>query len=904
MPSRASGYEIAYYLNVDNEANMTNNINIQLGYEHDKWLFKNGSTNISFGDDESLFGISNSSLTSQEIVYTINAQFLRRYYGISYTSYTEQNIYVYSVCKPMNFGVKVYVKDISTNKIVSGYEGVGSDNLFTIAQPLQLGMTKYIDMADKGVNNLIQATIEGKGYILKNMYVDHNMNSSLYPVTYDLTSTAVNTNNLRLVVDISLLKSAINYTEGVEVIGDNRFLNFYIDAAPIVVFDFNITNAGLDKQLSDRKLTIDGVTVASGSKGTQFTGTLEQVEGAYRYIGYYGQRLRVSFSADKKYYQGVDINVVYISSEGDQVEEGVNIGVGNMYYTLKGNSKAEIQVVPKTYTADVKIYYSSSLPDMSNWGEMMNEGSDITNYENIINASGVQVFSSAGVMSTTSTTGVYYYGDKLTVTYALNSEISKDMQAAVYYNKNEATGSFEDGEYTTEIVFNGSNLEVVIYVYTRPSAVILTTNMPSLHTADISVSVSGGTPITVQGKEIKDVAINLTSGQTLTVYVKEQVGFRFDKTYKGLTGENIESNATKVDKVYVFNMFTEGFSSDMLGVYTLNFTQIPIEVRFEHHLIYPEHEKLDIPVTYTATSDTRTIQLGSEVTLTKDQDPEGYRFEKYTYKTYSGQGHVDLNLTKIDEVSDKFTIDSTILDYLSTVTEEDGKLPLVIYVNYVRQYTFNIEANNETIVKVYGIDGEEMDSTKYYDHGTEFRLSIQTKDTEHYMIESKINGEDAKVSSGTEQYTNLGHISGFTSEKYELNQTSSIRTEAVAEKYTIQIKEKVYNGSEEEREYEIVKQEGWYKWLGNIYYRTKGDFSYNSEVEIYILISTPKMGQENYAEGEITREGKSILGQGTKTAEGTEYTIKYKVSGEYISGTMLDSKITVLFNKLYYVTLN
>ena len=41
MPSRDSGYEIAYYLNVDNEANMTNNINIQLGYEHDKWLFKN-----------------------------------------------------------------------------------------------------------------------------------------------------------------------------------------------------------------------------------------------------------------------------------------------------------------------------------------------------------------------------------------------------------------------------------------------------------------------------------------------------------------------------------------------------------------------------------------------------------------------------------------------------------------------------------------------------------------------------------------------------------------------------------------------------------------------------------------------------------------------------------------------
>ena len=71
----------------------------------------------------------------------------------------------------------------------------------------------------------------------------------------------------------------------------------------------------------------------------------------------------------------------------------------------------------------------------------------------------------------------------------------------------------------------------------------------------------------------------------------------------------------------------------------------------------------------------------------------------------------DVNILVTDHQKYIFTINETILQYLETVEVENGKLPLVIYVNYVKQYTFKFEYlcdKNEVSASVTDTEGKPL----------------------------------------------------------------------------------------------------------------------------------------------------------------------------------------------------
>jgi uncharacterized protein YkuJ len=372
-------------------------------------------------------------------------------------------------------------------------------------------------------------------------------------------------------------------------------------------------------------------------------------------------------------------------------------------------------------------------------------------------------------------------------------------------------------------------------------------------------------------------------------------------------------------------LFDEGFDSSKLGTYILNFTQIPFEVEFKYWLIEPEIKELEgdaLPEGYFATANTEVMQLGSEVILNQGEDKVGYGFDGYTYMANKkDESSENLGLIEIDETTQMFVLNSDILSTLSNDNiQTDGDkqyIALVIYVNYIRQYTFEINSQ-ESVVEIFAENGEKIDHTKYYNHGTEFKISVRAKDTDHYQIDAIINNDminNANKGNVISQInTNLGNLSGFEIE-YVLDSGCKIETSVLAEKYTINLNQQLYNSidSSNESPKELSTEtpnEDWFKLSENIYYKVAGDFSYNTAVEVQIFVANSKVNQTTYyVLDTITINGQQInLGTANVSTvdskDGVIYSANYNIVGGLLSNeSAAIAKMDVKFKALYYVTL-
>ena len=256
----------------------------------------------------------------------------------------------------------------------------------------------------------------------------------------------------------------------------------------------------------------------------------------------------------------------------------------------------------------------------------------------------------------------------------------------------------------------------------------------------------------------------------------------------------------------------------------------------------------------------------------------------------------------------------------------------MIYVNYVKQYRFSTTTTDSKVEIYVEYTGEETpdltvgetkyilaNTTDYYDHGTKFRVKASTNDTEHYTIRTIIKMvEDQEIvindanqdlvettiECSTTKY-NPSKLSAYTSKEFTLTNMCTIQVIAISEKYTLQVTQKVNPGAEAGILYEITAQDTYTKWLGNISYKTEGDFGYGTEVKIYILVSTPTVDQQNYMLGKITKDGIAVPITEQTVQDGTEYIITCKVEGDYVEGTQqIKSGLEMLFNALYYVSLS
>ena len=218
---------------------------------------------------------------------------------------------------------------------------------------------------------------------------------------------------------------------------------------------------------------------------------------------------------------------------------------------------------------------------------------------------------------------------------------------------------------------------------------------------------------------------------------------------------------------------------------------------------------------------------------------------------------------------------------------------------------------------MYDKDNKEItvSNTNYYDHGTEFYVSVRSVDAIHYQVVSTISigtsedvirqGSETKVAAKLAT-TNLGNMSGFKTVMYQLTDRCKIETSVVAEKYTIKLNEQLSTGEEVR---EVSTQTEWFSISDNIYYRMIGDFSYNREVEIQIFTANPKVDGSQYQVLEsvqvngrtltLNKEDGEVNGQ-----QGTVYMFKYKIQGELLANeTQATTKVEAVFKPLYFVDL-
>ena len=213
-------------------------------------------------------------------------------------------------------------------------------------------------------------------------------------------------------------------------------------------------------------------------------------------------------------------------------------------------------------------------------------------------------------------------------------------------------------------------------------------------------------------------------------------------------------------------------------------------------------------------------------------------------------------------------------------------MPLRIYVNYIKQHRVKYEyADTKDKDKAeisLTTETETLEENSYYDYGTEFNMLVEALQTDHYMVTTKINGEEVLEEDMEDILkTRNGNISKYTL-GLELTEDYTVYVDVVTEKYTNLLKEIYYGG---ENTYNLNEKTEVFGEVGTIRYTVSGTYEYGTEVELKIYVERAKdEGSKYYVlKGvEITDgEGNEVeySGEETEDAECTVYTLKYKVEG-------------------------
>ena len=360
----------------------------------------------------------------------------------------------------------------------------------------------------------------------------------------------------------------------------------------------------------------------------------------------------------------------------------------------------------------------------------------------------------------------------------------------------------------------------------------------------------------------------------------------------------------------------------------LLFEQIPIDIQFKYYTYIPSiAEDNNAGQGYTATSQEAIIQKDSVVTLTQGNDTIGYRFDGYTYvapKSYAGSK--EFVLTELNQTQQQFTITDEILSYLSTIEVVENKIPLVVYVNYVKQYTYEIEykcnvaqvsaniTNNAT--------GDVMSQYVYYDYGTPLNIAIKTADTKHYKLDVVLtkSGTDEEINTSTISsvdvvagsviQTNLDNLAGFTAIR-ELTDHYVITIDIVVEKYDTKLNQYLNNGNagiDEQSSSLQAKGDTLFNLADNVYYKVSDTVTheYESAVEISIYVLKPQNTESQYYTlSEVKLNGITLNVQltGETELEGKAsyvYTFEYVLQGDELP---TEQALDIYFNAIYYVSM-
>lgn len=907
-------YQIEYTVNLNKDNTLKANMQVRLGTELLSWDLVNDYNKWNLTEED-----------SQVSRITVTPTFLRDYLYIStnpkaYSSDANQKVGdVNAVCQDILFQIRVMVQDLSTDEIIREYilTDDESNTIFTIqgSNTVSIDNSYVIKMLNKRAEDeYVYYYQDDQQYVLRNMYLNPSLMHSTSQLTQRFGYPQTEFNDITLSVTHNLLNGSVNYIQFIEVSEENRYLNFYVEVAPTFEIEFKTQTNENDLFKGSRQVLLESVVIASANDGESLTIIRP------KYLGYWGQETLFNFNAEENYYEMAKFNIDY--EEENDTEFKISAR-SNVRYAVNYKAIVTIELVPQTY--DIYVYVEYQGTRYSTNDEYGQNGE--VPLPELVNASGVNIFDlEKGVVikpdkdNVDTTKAVYYGGDKVNITYLLNSQISNDFIVAIYGNGIKIY--LENGKYSVQFI--DSDIEVKIEVRAKTDKVTITTNMPNHMVGEIYAQINNTTMITIQNASHTEeyTSIDLINGDRLTFYIKENIGYEFANSYE----HNLTQNEVQVNEgtgsyagYTTFTLFKEGFDLSQQGWYYLEFKQVPIEIEFKYYTIIPEIKEVYAGEGYVANSTDTIIQKGSEVILSKGNDKVGYRFEKYSYKSANGK---ELKLTQINSSEHSFTIDDEIMNYLSTTEQVGGKLILKIYVNYVSQYKYEYEYlcdAKDIEQKVVGSMKQELKEGEYYDYGTDMEVKINTVDSDHYKIKVVFdNGQtleeissdtiaSVQLVEGSIKQTNIKNLSGFAIIR-KLTSNYIIKIEIEAEKYDtnlIQTLNKTLVGKDEIGNIGLQSQGSQiFSIKENIYYEVEGSHRYGTEVKvnIYIIDATDEEGEYYELSGaslngrEVTadEEGKvEMLGKMAK-----KYSIRYILTGADLPTTI---QLNTIFKALYYV---
>ena len=940
-----------YSVNVNYDNSLTAKLNIRLGSELIDWRLVNDYIDLHLTDSQ-----------LSEIV--VLPQFLRDnlYLNITgkpltqYPSNATQTVgFVNAVCKDIDFEIKVNVKDLSKDSTIRTYvlSDAETNKLFTIKA--QDGSNTNTITIENIYNIIMLSKLEADNYVfyyqddiqyaIRSLYIAPSPAHSTNQLVNSFDYPAISLPNIAMNVNNSLLEGTVSYSQFTEVSVDNRYLNFYVEVAPTIRLSFVVSEHENDVNIANRQIFIEDVQVANADDKNP----LELIQSTY--LAYWGQQTLFRFVAENSFYSQVDLNIDYTDTK--LIDSTFNVAVnGNAKYQVLGEAEIEIKLVPKTYSFEAYVEYNGADYIID---EKYGPNGELP-MADLITPSGQKIFDNITISTYNADDtehnkpdnssgnvapdkAIYYFGDRIYIAYTLNNAIKGEFNVAVFSNNTKVDTKVGNTYY---VQFSGEDIEVRLIVTPKTQQVTLTTNKKGYFVGEIYAQVTQGSnseTITIQNSSYLEqfTSITLVNGAKLTIYIKENVGFEFTNGYD-FDGEITSITTTQATGAYTgfkkFTLFNYGFNSTMAGYYYLQFEQIPINVEFEYYEVVPEiKQNSNAGQNYVAekVDNQAIIQKGSVIAITKGTDNDGYRFNGYTYGAPQGDANAkELDLNIVDGI-EQFVIDDNILDSLSTVNKVDNKLPLVIYVNYVRQYTFEYEYKcNENDVQVLVRDDldNELSPNTYYDYDTEMYISIRSNDSKHVKIKvniSRLNDKDEVI--GTESIstinmdkadivdasmitTNLGNLSGFTVNKH-LTSKYVIGLDIDNEKYNTVLNQKLFNTTNEEATSSqatnlIDKGDEVFNLYENIYYKLNATHEYGTEVNmtIYVLKPVDKALQYytidsvelNNQQLQVVYNGETTIDAGTSY----EYSIKYNLVGESLPTEL---QLDLNFKALYYIEL-
>ncbi|MBQ8522247.1 MAG: InlB B-repeat-containing protein [Clostridia bacterium] len=923
-------YQFEYEVIINSDNTLRARMNVRLGTELLAWKFVNSIVDVDITEDN-----------SQTCRFIVDATFLRNYLyaGGEYSSLAQQNAgTVNAVCGDIQFAINVNVKDLSNEQIVREYQLSDDEQnkLFEIkdnngvnANTVSIGNEYLIKMLTKSEgDDYLYYYQNGQQYVVRRLYIGYSLLHSTNLLVNEFAYPVEALEDIVMLVDNDLLDGSVNYIEHTEVSDDNRYLNFYIEIAPTIEISFAVNTNANDRFKGSRQVSIEDIPVAYAVEG-------EQLQIVYpKYNAYWGQQILFNFVADNLenrygYYQNAKLSIDYQDENVENGEFSVAVN-SNTRYAINGNATVTIELIPQTYTFEKYIEYNEV---RYNTNDTYGASGELP-ISQLVNTSGKNIFDlEKGVElkvdsnNISSTNGIYYSGDKININYTLNSAVANDFEVTLYCNGNMLYKDYEVNAYVAEFV-NG-NIVLRILVKAKTNKVVLSTDMRDYTVAQIYAQVNDGEIIDVQTPTYTEdyTSINLISGDKLNVYIKEEIGFEFmgKYSYKLKSIDVTQTEATgEFEGFTKITLFEQGFSLSEAGYYYLMFKQIPIDIQFSYYTVIPDVEQVNAGKDYLASSNTAVVQKDSEITITKGNDGIGFRFDGYTYGAPKGEGGKQLGETSINETQTKFTITKQIMEYLSTVQVVDGKMPLIIYVNYVRQYTYQVRYlcnSGEVRQSVTNAEGKELLAKTHYDYGTEMNISIKTVDTKHYKIKAIISNasgvenintssiSNVEVVDGSVILTNLNNLAGFTINR-NLTSNYVITIDTEVECYDTKLNQHLYNKIDvsETPQSTTLKQQGdtLFNLYQNIYYKVDKQVThqYGTEVKILIYVLNPQDTTKQYyklSEAKLNDEKLTIEYIDQSEVEGNTasvYSVKYMLKGDNLPTEL---KLDLYFKALYYV---